>query len=95
MGQEARNFSSTKAYTAGELVLYNGLLYRFTSNHSAGAWTGSDAAAVDNSLEQDVTRILTGEDRAQSATAYAETIVFEPAQISGTRYKYILTSAQA
>ena len=39
-------FSASTAYTKGELV-YNGLkLYRFTANHAAGAWTGSDVEEV-------------------------------------------------
>lgn len=93
MGQEARNFSNTKAYAAGDLVLYDGVLYRFTTAHSAGAWTGSDAAKVDSSFEQELTRILAGADRAERATAYVGTVVFAPSQITGTRYKYVLTNA--
>ena len=39
-------FSTSTAYSAGDYVLYNGTLYRFTSAHAAGAWTGSDAVAA-------------------------------------------------
>ena len=39
-------FSTSMAYSAGDYVLYNGTLYRFTSAHAAGAWTGSDAVAA-------------------------------------------------
>ena len=39
-------FSSSTAYTAGRYVWYSGTLYRFTADHAAGAWTGSDAAAA-------------------------------------------------
>lgn len=39
----AQDFSASTAYTAGEYVIYNGHLYRFTANHAAGAWTGTDA----------------------------------------------------
>lgn len=39
----AEPFSSSKNYVAGDYVVENGVLYRFTSNHNAGAWTGSDA----------------------------------------------------
>lgn len=46
-------FSTSKAYAAGDYVLYNGTLYRFTAAHAAGAWTGSDATAV--TLGPDVT----------------------------------------
>ena len=40
---EYRVFSKSKAYSAGDVVNYNGLLYQFTSDHAAGTWTGSDA----------------------------------------------------
>lgn len=93
MGREARDFSTTRAYAAGDLVMYGGVLYRFTASHSAGAWTGSDAAAVDQSVEQELTRIMAGADNARKATAYAGTVVFAPSQISGTRYKYVFTNA--
>lgn len=39
-------FSTSTAYTAGQYVLYSGTLYRFTADHAAGAWTGTDATAV-------------------------------------------------
>ena len=45
-GNFAEAFSASKAYSAGEYVMQLGRLYRFTSNHAAGAWTGSDAEAV-------------------------------------------------
>lgn len=35
-------FSASTAYSAGDVVNYNGKLYKFTTDHSAGAWTGSD-----------------------------------------------------
>lgn len=35
-------FSVTKAYSAGDVVNYNGKLYKFTADHAAGAWTGND-----------------------------------------------------
>ena len=45
-GNFAEAFSASVAYSAGEYVMQSGHLYRFTSNHAAGAWTGSDAEAV-------------------------------------------------
>ena len=42
----ADDFSTSKAYAAGEYVIYNGSLYRFTDAHAAGTWTGTDATAV-------------------------------------------------
>lgn len=42
----ADTFSSSKAYTAGEYVIYNDLLYVFTANHAAGAWNASHVSQV-------------------------------------------------
>ena len=39
-------FDSTAAYTAGSYCNYNGQIYKFTADHAAGSWTGSDATAV-------------------------------------------------
>jgi hypothetical protein len=39
----AANFDTTKNYSAGDLVEYEGGLFRFSSDHSAGDWTGTDA----------------------------------------------------
>lgn len=38
-------FATNVAYSAGDYVLKDGVLYKFTANHAAGAWTGSDAVA--------------------------------------------------
>lgn len=43
---EASAFDATATYAAGDYVLYNSVMYRFTADHAAGAWTGIDAAAV-------------------------------------------------
>lgn len=42
----APEFDTSASYTAGSYVLKNGVLYRFASDHSAGAWTGNDAVVV-------------------------------------------------
>lgn len=42
----APEFSDQSTYTAGSYVLKNGVLYRFTGDHAAGAWTGTDAETV-------------------------------------------------
>lgn len=39
-------FSASTAYSAGDVVMYQGKLWRFTADHPAGAWTGSDASLV-------------------------------------------------
>lgn len=50
-------------------------------------------SAVDYTEQQDLTRIIAAMDNAEAAVDYAGTIVFEPEQITGTRYKYVLTGA--
>lgn len=39
-------FSTSTAYVIGDYVVQNGILYRFTADHPAGAWTGADAQQV-------------------------------------------------
>ncbi len=39
-------FDSSTAYTAGQCCTYNGKLYRFEKNHSAGAWAASDVEEI-------------------------------------------------
>lgn len=53
----APNFSSATAYTAGQWVWHSGKLYRFTADHAAGAWTGTDAvqAVLANDLGGEIT----------------------------------------
>ena len=36
------DFSTSEDYSAGNLVVYSGVVYRFTADHDAGAWTGTD-----------------------------------------------------
>lgn len=40
----AHTFGPGVDYTAGKYVWYNGELYRFSVDHPAGAWIGTDAA---------------------------------------------------
>lgn len=47
LGTIAPDFSSSTAYTAGQYVWYSGTLYRFTSDHAAGSWTGTDAISAE------------------------------------------------
>ena len=42
----APKFSTDSSYTAGSYVFHNNVLYCFTSDHSAGAWSGTDAEQV-------------------------------------------------
>ncbi len=43
----ANEFSASTAYSAGTYVNYNGILYRFTVDHPAGAWNASHVSAVE------------------------------------------------
>lgn len=45
-------FSTSTAYIAGQSVIYDGKLYRFTSSHSAGAWNPSHVALTDVNAEK-------------------------------------------
>lgn len=45
-------FSESTAYSAGDVVNYQGKLYKFTADHAAGAWIGTDVegtSIADNS----------------------------------------------
>ena len=42
----SETFATNKAYSKGDYVIYQNALYRFTANHSAGAWTGTDVTQV-------------------------------------------------
>ena len=42
----ASAFSTQTAYTKGAYVLKDGVLYRFTENHAAGAWSTSDTTEI-------------------------------------------------
>ncbi len=43
----ANEFSASTVYSAGTYVNYNGILYRFTVDHPAGAWNSSHVSAVE------------------------------------------------
>lgn len=91
----AAQFSTSSAYAVGDLALYDGNLFRFTSSHSAGSWNPAHVSAVDGGtdVQRELTRILSGMDNADKAADYADTVVFAPEQISGTRFRYFLTDA--
>lgn len=46
MANDAPAFSSSTAYSAGDIVVYNTKLYKFSADHSAGAWVGTDAEQI-------------------------------------------------
>lgn len=92
MGKEARKFSGLTAYAAGDLCLYGGALYAFTTAHQ-GAWNASHVKMVDDNYGAKISRIIFGAEAATKATQYANTIEMEMTLITGTRYKYTLTNA--
>ena len=57
----AAEFDATAPYTTGDLVVYEGALYKFTADHAAGAWSSSDVAAttVDDLIDAVNSRIDT------------------------------------
>ena len=66
----APTFSASTAYTAGSYVWQGGSLYRFTADHPAGTWTGTDAVQV--SLADDLGRQVSD---LRSALSYYEKYV--------------------
>ena len=42
----ADKFDATQSYLTGDIVTYENVLYKFSADHAAGAWTGSDATVV-------------------------------------------------
>lgn len=42
----APTFSNATAYTVGDVVYYDGSLYRFTADHAAGEWDSADVESV-------------------------------------------------
>lgn len=54
---EYPTFSESTAYSAGDVVNYNGKLYKFTAAHAAGAWIGTDVE--ETSLKENITNLIT------------------------------------
>lgn len=46
LANQAPVFSDSTAYSVGSIVTHDGDLYAFTSDHAAGAWTGTDATKI-------------------------------------------------
>lgn len=63
---QAADFSASAAYAVGDYCVYLGDLYRFSSDHAAGAWTGTDAVAVQ--LAEDVADLRSAFDDALNPT---------------------------
>lgn len=51
----AQKFVTNKNFSVNDIVSFNGKLYKFTSAHPAGSWTGSDVIEINlESVKQDV-----------------------------------------
>lgn len=45
LGIDTDTFSTSTAYSSGDMVIYDNKIYEFTSAHT-GAWTGTDVVLV-------------------------------------------------
>ena len=57
---DAEAFSATGTYAAGDFVTYSGGLYRFTTAHAAGAWTGTDVEEIGEQDDTDFLKVNDG-----------------------------------
>lgn len=82
----AEPFSTSQAYSAGDYVIYNGVLYVFTADHAAGVWTGTDASQTTamNDVTDLNTAINTQETNIKNLadTAYVDKSLFEFGKIT-------------
>ncbi len=53
-------FSTSESYNAGDIVKYNGGLYRFIAAHSAGAWASTDVEEIGDDYDVDFLKINDG-----------------------------------
>lgn len=65
----AGTFDSTQAYTAGDVVIYEGALYKFNTDHAAGAW---DSTEVDSTT---VTELVTAAEPDSLTTAQVNALL--------------------
>lgn len=73
LDQIAVPFDDSTAYVAGQMVYYNDLLYRFTTYHPAGAWTGADAVQI--VLGDEVGGVKSDVNDLKSAITYDEYLI--------------------
>ena len=71
---EYPTFSESTAYSAGDVVNYNGKLYKFTSDHAAGAWTGTDVEKANVVKAHIVQELGDSEDKVVSQKTVTEEI---------------------
>lgn len=67
-------FSESKSYSAGDVVNYQGKLYRFTADHAAGAWIGTDVEETDVVKAHIVQELGDSKDKVVSQRVVTETV---------------------
>lgn len=77
-------FNTATAYTKGDMVYYNNDLYVFTSNHSAGAWTGNDV--VQTKVSTEISSLKSGLTNIESAVDVSNATLSFNRDISGNVY---------
>ena len=65
-------FSTSEDYKSGDTVNYQGLLYRFTSDHAAGAWNGTDVEEANVVKAHIVQELGDSEDKVMSQKAVTD-----------------------
>ena len=55
-----KEFEDSETYHVGDQCLYNDKLYTFTAEHTAGAWTGTDAEVIGDKGDVDFLKINDG-----------------------------------
>lgn len=73
----AEQFSTSETYKAGDIVMHNDLLYKFKTDHSAGAW---------NSAEVDATNIASELSENQNVLTAGDHITIDDGEIAVNRY---------
>lgn len=56
----ATDFDASENYTAGNCTIYNGKLYRFVANHSAGAWNAAHVEEIGVADDKDFVKLDDG-----------------------------------
>ena len=82
-GAVAPVFSETATYAVGDVVTYNGKLYKFTSSHSAGSWNSSEVTEITTWYEK--------ADNGAVAPVFSETATYAVGDVvtyNGKLYKF-------
>lgn len=64
-------FSTNANYSKNDYVIYNGVLYRFVNDHSAGAWNANDVTQV--TATDDITDLEYNVQKLRDAIGYTQT----------------------